>query len=124
MWWTVSSAAVLSAPVVHPGEVGGVLGGHTPPRPPLPPLQALHPPEEGREAAPHTCEGLDHLTRQGQYGLLQLGSFGLNSEDWSASGEEGGRESLPGDQGSHSLHLVVGVQCGTSHPVLAACRPQ
>ena len=83
---TVSYPAVLSAPVVHPREVRGLLGGHTPCRHPLSALQALHPPEEGGEGSPHTCQGLHHLARQRQYCFLQLGCFGLKTA------VKGGRE--------------------------------
>ena len=83
---TVSSPAVLATPVVHPRQVSRLLGGHTPGSPHhLPALQGLHPPEEGGEGPPHPREGLDHLPRQLQYCLLQLGSFGLKTgvrEGW------------------------------------------
>ena len=84
---TVSCPAVLSAPVVQSRQVGGLLGGDTPGRPPLSALQGLDPPEESGEGPPHTCEGLLHRPRHRQYCLLQLGSFGLKTGVKGGEGE-------------------------------------
>ena len=99
---TVSCPAVLSAPVIQSREVGGLLGGDTPCRPPLSVLQGLDPPEESGEGPPHACEGLLHRPRHLQYCFLQLGSFGLKTV---VKGGEGEELRLPAVQGSHSPHL-------------------